>query len=132
MHQRLVSVSRRSIIKLQAAVLTRVQDGIPASLWIGTASVGVSFVAPQHSPSRVGDCWWVSAAGRAQPRWRDPGSARREADALCCPAGLPSLFGRQAVDCAVVEADPGAVGEALPADAADEGPLARVNAGVNL
>lgn len=36
------------------------------------------------------------------------------------------------MDRAVVEADPGAVGEALPADAADEGPLPGVDAGVNL
>lgn len=48
------------------------------------------------------------------------------------PAGLPGLFGRQAVNRAVVEADPGAVGEALPANAANKGPLARVDAGVNL
>lgn len=132
MHQRLVSVSGRSVIKLQAAVLACVQDGVPAALRIGAASVGVSFVAPQNSRSRVGNCRWVSTAGRAQPRWRDPWPAGRKADALRRPAGLPGLFGRQAVNRAVVEADSGAVGEALPADAADKGPLARVDAGVNL
>lgn len=36
------------------------------------------------------------------------------------------------MNCAVVEADPGAVGEALPTEAADEGPLSRVDAGMDL
>ena len=36
------------------------------------------------------------------------------------------------MDCAVVEADPGAVGEAFPAEAADKGPLSCVDAGVDL
>lgn len=49
-----------------------------------------------------------------------------------CSLRLPVVFWSQAVDRAVVEADPGAVGEALLADAADEGPLPRVDAGVNL
>lgn len=44
---------------------------------------------------------------------------------------LSGLFGHQAVDRAVVEADPGAVGEALPTDAADEGSLPCVDAGVD-
>lgn len=132
-HQRLVSVSGRRVLKLQAAVLARVQDGVPAAaLWVGAAHVGVSFAAPQRRRSGVSCRRRVCTAGRTQPRGRDPGPAGREAGALRHPAGLPGLFGRQSVNGAVVEADPGAVGEALPADAADEGPLPRVDAGVNL
>lgn len=38
----------------------------------------------------------------------------------------------QSVDRAVVEADPGAIGEAFPTEAAYEGPLSCVDAGVDL
>lgn len=76
MHQRLVSVSGRGVVKLQAAVLARVQDGVPAALRIGTGSLRVIFVTGQRSRSRMRDDWWVSTAGRAHPGWRDPGTAR--------------------------------------------------------
>lgn len=64
-HQRLVSVPGRRVLKLQAAVLAGVQHGLPAALRVGAARVAAAFPAAQHGPHpRVGRRRWVAAGQR--------------------------------------------------------------------